>query len=478
MNRPVSRGNVTVDPLSPAAVVLDPEIKEILDLETGEIIDAKQFIAGKRYEELVPERNLIRERLSKKPMFGCALCTTPVYIVSTQEKRFFFRHVAENGSCPAQTRGALSQDEILAHKYHGLRESDAHRKIKELIERSLRADPSFSDIRSERQWRSSFDPSSLRRPDVQAVGATGRIAFEAQLSTTFLNVVVGRRAFYREDGGLLVWIMRSFDPDYRRMTTDDILFSNNSNIFVVDEETAALSETSQKFHLRCHHRAPERHGNTLVDRWESRIVRFEELTIEHDAQRAWFFDYEGKAAAIRAEIEHDHEVIDDALRHRLITFWLNRDFRAGAEEAWTDQWAALCSDFEARGFTLPEHPDRSTKFRALLNGLTSAKAGHPVGWDFKQLVEVGHYVANSHPEHLVALGHAFRHFGREALLDQQDKSGKWSRRRTAIRRAIRSYENAFQPDTETLNLLGFLFPEIGEKTRSLAEKWLEAVEPT
>ena len=48
-------------------------------------------------------------------------------------KRFFFRHKTEDGSCPAKTRGTLSEEEIRARKYHGLRESEAHKRIKQLI---------------------------------------------------------------------------------------------------------------------------------------------------------------------------------------------------------------------------------------------------------------------------------------------------------------------------------------------------------
>jgi competence CoiA-like predicted nuclease len=184
-----------------------------------------------------------------QPAFACALCATPVYIVSSPEKRFFFRHRTEDGSCPAQTRSSLTQAEIRSRKYHGLRESEAHKRIKRLIERSLVADPLFQteSIRQERRWRSRHDPALWRQPDVQAICGGGCLAFEAQLSTTFLNVVVERRMFYREEGALLIWILGQLNPDCRRLTTDDLLFSNNSNILVVDEETTRLSEERHTF---------------------------------------------------------------------------------------------------------------------------------------------------------------------------------------------------------------------------------------
>ncbi len=65
-------------------------------------------------------------------------------------------------------------------KYHGAQESDAHRRMKVLLERSLRADPRASDIHQEKTWRAAGRPTSYRRPDVQALYDGVRLAFEAQ----------------------------------------------------------------------------------------------------------------------------------------------------------------------------------------------------------------------------------------------------------------------------------------------------------
>jgi len=66
----------------------------------------------------------------------------PVYLVSLTSKAFFFRHTIEDGSCPAQTRGAWSHEQIKAMKYHGAQESDAHRRMKVLLEKKPSRRPS------------------------------------------------------------------------------------------------------------------------------------------------------------------------------------------------------------------------------------------------------------------------------------------------------------------------------------------------
>jgi hypothetical protein len=465
-------GTVTVDPLSAAASARELEIGEILDCVTGEYHNVKTWISGWRYEQIIRQRNEIRERLNRSPSFRCPVCSVPVYLVSDQCKRFYFKHQIEDGSCPAQTRNPLSREEILARKYHGLRESEPHLRIKSLIGRSLAADPRYLNVLQERQWRSSHDLSSRRQPDVQATGPMGRLAFEVQLSTTFLDVVVERRNFYRREDGLLIWVMGRFDPDYRRLTTDDLLFTNNSNILIVDEETAAFSESTGLFHVRCHFRRPVREGGQLVDSWESALVPFDELTFEQDRQRCWHLDYEGEAAAIRAAIEEDaraRETSDaEALRRALFAFWIAREPNTRPDTETLRVWADLRRAFAGRNIDLPHVPDDDSGLIALLNGIVSAKEGRPVGWNFKNLVEVGHRIADAYKQHVAAFGHALHHFGTGDVVDSQDRSGKWKQRRQTMRQSLERGEPDYRPDRATLALVGFLMPGTQEKLEKLA----------
>jgi hypothetical protein len=347
-----SIGNVTVDPLAPATPVENPEIVEILNLEDGSIVRTADFIAGQRYQDIVATRIDVRERLNRNPIFACAWCGTPAYIVATGEKRFFFRHKAEDGSCAAQTRGELTREEIQARKYHGLRESEAHRRLKVLIERSLAVDPVFHAVQQETVWRSARDPKARRQPDVQATCLSGRFAFEVQLSTTFLDVVAGRRNFYRDEGALLIWVLGHFTPDYRRLTTDDLLFSNNSNIFVVDDETTRRSEAEAKFHLRCHYRCPIRAGDHVGDTWQERIVAFDELSFEQDKQRAYYFDYDLSERTLHGQIEQEKEErqrqADDELRQSFFSFWRGMGSHFDRKPESVAVWRSLCSQLGHR----------------------------------------------------------------------------------------------------------------------------------
>jgi Family of unknown function (DUF6035) len=293
----------------------------------------------------------------------------------------------------------LTEDQIRARKYHGLRESEAHKRIKRLIERSLRADSAFitESILSETRWQAANGSRLWRQPDVQARSADRRFAFEAQLSTTFLDVVVSRRLFYRDEGAMLVWVLGSFSPEYRRMTTDDLLFSNNSNVFVIDDETVRLSEESRRFHLRCHFRRLFRDGDVIAERWEESLVCFSDLCSDPIRQRIYYFDYEGEERHLKGEL-------DQILRDDFVAFWLETmtpHFDGTPENV--ARWAALGKRFAAHGIKLLDHPSGDASFRSLIHGVLSAAKGKPVGWQFDTLIQVAHQLVQAHPENLLAL---------------------------------------------------------------------------
>jgi hypothetical protein len=462
----LARHNVTVDPSSPATPVDDPEIAEVIDLVTGKIVDTAAFISSRRYSEVVAQRVHVRECLKQDhPTHACALCWTPVYLAASMRKRFFFRHTHEDGSCRAQTRHGLTEEQIRARKYHGLRESEAHKRIKGLIERSLRADPDFvtESILIEKRWTAA-DATLWRQPDVQARSAISRFAFEAQLSTTFLDVVVARRLFYRAEGTALVWVLGHFDPEYRRMTTDDLLFSNNSNVFLVDDQTATISETRKRFHLWCHFRRPFLDGDTVRARWTKELVCFHDLVSEPDRQRIYYFDFEGEEKRLKSEI-------DQTLRDGFAAFWLESmtpHFNETPENV--ARWEEYKILFSSRGIPLPNYPSGDASFRSLMHGVLSAVKGVPVGWQFDTLIQVAHQLAQAHPENLLAFGHALKRTGHDRLIKSQDATGRWDRKRQAFAPRLKARDPKYMPNPDWLPAMSFLFPEIGTSVQVFMDR--------
>lgn len=473
------KGNVTIAPSELATAAKEMEIKEVLDLKSGAYYDARRFIERRRYDRLVKVRNVIREALTrKKPWLACSTCGHPVYLVAHTDKRFFFRHTIEDGTCPAVTKDRLTFEERKALKYQGARESEAHHRIKGLIERCLRADQRFSDVDTEKQWRSATDVKVRRQPDVSASFAGLRLAFEAQLSTTFLDVVVGRRIFYKDEGGLLVWVLPRFDSAYRRMTDDDILFTNNSNVLVVDAETAALSEACGKFMVRCHYVEPVLSGFGRAEAWKTAIVDFGELTLDLPNQRAYWFDFDRAISQLqqqlRDEIEAERQIEEERRRQReeeraatlrsdFFAFWERNANWHSVNEHEDEEWDDLKDRFFDLGIKVPMYHKSDRTFRPVVSALASMQAKRVIGSDHKKLVEVAHHIANQYKPFALLLGWAIKTYDVEALLDEQDGSRKWANRRRTMRARIAEGDPEYTPDHSWDSALRFLFPELAAR---------------
>jgi len=434
-------GNTTIDPRAWAEAVTKPEIDEVRSLKSGAVLNVRRLIRAFRYERAI----LLRQKLKllvkdNGTRLVCATCGVPVYLACSTSKRFFFRHRHEDGSCPAVTRTGFTEADIRAMKYRGNQESEPHKRIKLLVLRSLSADPKFADVVSEQTWRSSEGLPGLRRPDVSARIDELRLAFEVQLSTTFLDVVLSRREFYRSERAALVWVLPNFHPNYRRMTDDDILFGNNSNIFVVDETTAAASEAAGAFMIKCWHRKPVIDGDQIVDEWVERLVSWDEIEVDVDLQIVQAFDYSSEAAKLFEQIKSaklarvaaQHEAAEQAkialeieLRDLVFGFVLNDeddDEYIGRHK----RWVAINNRLLTHGYGLDgKYPDLMKATR-LVHLVASAKAGKPVGFKYKNLVEIGHHLFHQHPDLLLAYGFMLRAFGTKSVLDHEDRTGRWA----------------------------------------------------
>lgn len=441
-------GNTTIDPLAWAEAVTKPEIDTVRNLKTGHVRDVRRLVRAFRYERAILLRQNLKALVKRdEARLVCATCGVPVYLACSTTKRFFFRHRHEDGSCPAVTRTELSEADIRAMKYRGAQESGAHKRVKALLLRSLSADPRFKDVVQEKTWKASEGLIGLRRPDVSARTDTDRLAFEVQLSTTFMDVVLSRKEFYRAEGAALVWVLPSFHPSYRRMTDDDILFGNNSNVFVVDEKSAAASEVAGTFIMTCWHRKPLIKDDKIVDEWIEREVRWDEITVDVDRQTIIAFDYAQEAARLRDELrvarseriaaaeaarKQAQQDRENEIREQVLRFVLD----ASRDDEYLPRhkaWLLLNDRLRSIGCCLDgEYPDLLTATR-IVHLIESARAGKPVGFGYKSLAELGHHLIHQHPEFLLAFGHMLRRFGTKEALYRDDRTGKLKAKLEAVR---------------------------------------------
>lgn len=429
----------------------------ILDLDLGEKIDLEKFIQ-REVRLLIQDRNTMRSRYRtdpQNPWLVCSICGAAVQLVSFTDRSFYFRHMPEeeDRGCPINTKGQHTADEINAMQYNGAKESHAHQQLKQFVSESLRADSRFSEPLVEKVWR-GMDRKKWRKPDVQSSWADKKFAFEIQLSTTFLSVIVDRRDFYRNENGHLIWIFQRFDPQRTRRAEEDIFYNNNSNVFIVDQHTLKRSKAERRFVLECWFAAPVLKGGKIEDDWQRSEIYIDQLSFDITNQHVFYFDYESARKSLEQRIIDEQ---NSNMRESFEEFWVKHggDY---TEEGKAD-WILIRQSFKGIGIELPECYD-SRPFGGVISIMLSAKKGVPVGYRQQTLIEVTNVAFNSYKKYLYLFGWALRVYEHEGTLEKQDVKGTWAKRRKIIREAMENFDENYQRDISFDSIIYFLLPKL------------------
>jgi len=431
--------------------VEQPTVEQVLDLKTGEVLKAADVIGADRRAAQELRLDLSARACDDSPQslrLVCPICHVPVRLVCTpDQQRLFFRHAVVPGACP-QFETTPTEEQINAAKYNGAKESQAHKDMKELVRRSLAADKRFAEIASECVVKGAVRPWEWRKPDVQARWNSAlMIAFEVQLSTTFLHVIAARREFYRSEGWLLFWVFQSFDLEAEHMTGLDVFHANRCNAFVVDAETCQQSESTSCFHLRCLWAVPQAQDGKLDFTMHTAIVPFDQLQLNVEDQAAYHFDFDVHAAVARRQLGIDR-------------FW--------QFTAWDDEQAGRVLLQELLpGFT-PRDNRQLRRFMDLGKGLHSARQGRPMGWGFKKTVEIFNHLYAYKQHLLLAVSCAFRRRG----LDFNDPQGDVAEKKRLVRSDLlkNAAKSKYYPDRELEPLFELVAPDAYVAYRSACRK--------
>lgn len=439
------------------------KLTDVMDLDSATPIDTSSFLC-RELSLVIQDRAEMASRFlldRKKPWLVCQLCGAALLLVRTQHRYFHFRHhPAIEGlvKCDISTKGELSPAQITAIKYNAQKESQAHIRLKGIIRDSLIADQACDEPQVEKVWKgkSVADRATWRKPDVQVVRGEERIAFEVQLSTTFLTEIVGRREFYRANGGSMIWVFQSFDPSSTKTAEEDIFFLNNLNVFIVNERTLARSRAARRMAFDCWYAVPQLAGRTIVNEWRSAEVFLDELTFSQQKQLVFFNDYQTQKKMLEDSLS------TDVLRHDFHIFW--EEFgRQDTPEA-RMRWRELCGRMATAlpQIKLPESHWRDP-FQGAVSIVLSARYGRPIGYRFERLLNVSNQAFDSYKPFLLQFGWTLEIFEQNELLAEQDKKGSWAKRRSIIRAGLRDRDEAYRPDLQFNRLFAFLVPELKER---------------
>lgn len=215
---------------------------------------------------------------SGKPLLTCAMCKQPVHVSlegsRPSDKRdgrdAFFAHYPDAAQlCEWRTR-TRNLDRIDGEHFEKASESPLHRWLTETLKCMLTDDPEFHDV----QLRPVISrPPNWRRPDVVAKFQGRLTAFDFQLGTTALSVVVEREQFYKTHGIRYVWVTSS--NDRRRLaqqSLQDIYWNNENQIFAIDKNVARLTRIQRMLYLNVWIVVPELNESGLGAVWKRRVI--------------------------------------------------------------------------------------------------------------------------------------------------------------------------------------------------------------
>lgn len=228
-------------------------IRSAVDLDTMKVISWENLLQSdeRQYNEI--RRSATERKQSRNARYVCSQCGHPVYPPMDVNKRPYWKHF--NGAptdCPWWTGDPNSPDNVSASQFMGQQEGPLHKKIKFHLASILEKDRNASDVMVEQFVATD---SGRRKPDVLAVYDGVKTAFEIQLATTQLPIIVAKETFYAENAIRIVWITWDFQhaplADIKQ-SFKDIYFSHDENIFSLDAETIAKSDNEERLILRAH----------------------------------------------------------------------------------------------------------------------------------------------------------------------------------------------------------------------------------
>jgi len=399
-------------------------VKEILNLLDGKFIQADEFFDRPEEEIFLDRRALEEAAQQNEKTLVCAICHQALKIRGdkTGSVSIHFAHLYDSGDCPIKTGRKYSKEEIERMKYNGVKESHVHIKLKNAIADIIRKDSRFSDIKVDETFKGEGLSKEWKRPDVSAAFSGDKVVFEVQLSTTFLSVIVRRETFYRENSTYIMWLFNEFntDAETQKFTEKDIIYSNNNNAFVINDETIALSADSGKFMLFCYYRKPSiSESGSVSYRWGKELISFADIKFDAEARKVYFYDSKAEKNKLQQELSAK-------FNDEFESFWFSRHELSYEDRR--DQLADYADRFSRIGINFSPHDDKLHKILDALytlkyDTLHTVKFRRIIGYDFTNYISLANTILEYRKEYGELFLLALKYFGLEEKVHSEDRKG-------------------------------------------------------
>jgi len=501
---------------------------EVFDNQTQAVVTASSILEEMAISDAHKMRMVVEEAKQKgHARYSCPLCGRTLSLRGGLGTSFVmhFAHPREpEHHCPYKTLDNHTPKELEAMKYNGLKETYAHKQVKERLLRGLRHDPGVApaSLRTEEIFRANLPDKSWRRPDVAATWSSRNLVFEAQLATTFVTVIAERRNFYTENGAELVWIFAERPASgVMLFTVKDIFYNNNCNLFVVNSLTDAESIKQQKLILEAWWPDPSTYDRLggITD-WCSKLVSLEQLTFNSEKRIVFYFDFDTAMTERHQRAERRQIAVE---QQQKIIPTIDDRVPPGTSAAFNFQYAPTRSpaptefefdpDLEELAFAIGRRDTasiwrqlrkvvdgesrldsvkvftafsrykmitpietfseqrRAIHFEAILSALYSLNAGVPVGNGYANLKSIENWIFTSHTCHYLLFLRAVRTLRREASIGASDKTSTAGRHIADFKTARKTNDRTkikFDQDRSLDGIFRLVFPELAADIDILA----------
>lgn len=256
-------------------------IKEAIDLDTMKVITSDNLMA--LCDDKMDKYDKVRHEATSRhqqnnPRYVCAKCGHSVYApLEPSRKLPYWQHFkGAPTDCEWWTGSSETIDSISAKQFQGAQESPLHIKLKHHVADVLKMDKAASEVKVEEYILE--ETKQKRKPDVQATWKERRLAFEIQLATTQIPIILAREDFYVRNDFALIWVVWDFivSPlNQMNQAIRDVYRRHNNNLFSIDRETMELSNINRALTLRVF-----AHG---YNGWNSKLLSLDDLIWQEKA---------------------------------------------------------------------------------------------------------------------------------------------------------------------------------------------------
>lgn len=279
----------------------------------AEELSSKAFFSDNNEEVLFKLRHAIQRN---EKQFYCGFCGKELTIRGGEgrnKQRLHFRHKYKKlrDYCKYTDEDTETRRQIERKKFANKEEGELHRTIKFTIANSLETHYG-ADIRIEQYIKDQQNPRDHRIPDIRAIFPDKDVVVEVQITSTFLDVILGRQDFYVEHNMYLLWVVNEFKPELFHQK--DILYSSKeNNVFVFDGEARERTEEEGILYLKCYHKSYYCNINgdiVLSPGFACELITFDDLIFNPTDYSVFYFDIDEN----KKQCEAEQQVIKERIR--------------------------------------------------------------------------------------------------------------------------------------------------------------------